>query len=495
MPRRQLVAYGAALAAVVLLGAWHLSRGGDPAPEAAPAAIEVEGDGAAERAVVVHVAGAVRRPGVYRLRASARVDDAVRLAGGATRRADLTRSTSRPSSRTGGRCGAAKRAPGARAAPPGGGARRRRTPGGAGQPQHRDARAARRRSTGVGPATAQKILAYREQHGGFGSVEELDQVPGIGDEAPGRAARPRDGVIAAAAPTHAATRGTLILVSRSAAGLLVGPCRRPPAVAAARSPPCSPRRPAVRGAAHWRAAPRWRRWPRCSPAAVRRGRAPRRARRRPRRSRRPAELTARAALLEAPRPRATGGRARRACGCRRPRRRGACCRVRARRAPRRLAGLGRRSSRSPGRLQRLGACDAFERRPRRARGARRRASCGPRGGGGAGSPGSSTRVRRRAEAGLDARPRRAGGGAAPRAWCSGRTSGSPPTSRDDFQRSGLAHLLAASGQNVMLLATLVLAARRAGRASGCARGWPSRSRSSPSTSRWPAPGRRSSARA
>jgi competence protein ComEA len=33
---------------------------------------------------------------------------------------------------------------------------------------------------GVGPVTAQKILAYRQKHGAFASVDELDAVPGIG---------------------------------------------------------------------------------------------------------------------------------------------------------------------------------------------------------------------------------------------------------------------------------------------------------------------------
>ena len=35
---------------------------------------------------------------------------------------------------------------------------------------------------GVGPAMAASILKYREQHGGFGSIEELGQVSGIGEK-------------------------------------------------------------------------------------------------------------------------------------------------------------------------------------------------------------------------------------------------------------------------------------------------------------------------
>lgn len=181
MPLRQLAAYGAALAAVVLLGAWYLSRGADPASEAAPAAaIEVEGDGDAGRTVVVHVAGAVRRPGVYRMRANARVDDAVGRAGGATRRADLSQVNLAAQVEDGRQVLVPKRVP---AAAPGGAAATAGSPATPGVPLNINTATLEQLDEldGIGPTTAQHILDYREEHGGFGSVEELGEVPGIGD--------------------------------------------------------------------------------------------------------------------------------------------------------------------------------------------------------------------------------------------------------------------------------------------------------------------------
>ncbi len=180
MPLRQLAAYGVALAAVVLLGAWYLSRAADPVPDGPPAAIKVEGDGDADRAVIVHVAGAVRRPGVYRMRANARVDDAVGRAGGVTRRADLTQVNLAAQVEDGRQVLVPVRVPTAAA---GGGSASAGTPTAPGVPLNINTATLEQLDEldGIGPTTAQHILDYREEQGGFGSVEELGEVPGIGD--------------------------------------------------------------------------------------------------------------------------------------------------------------------------------------------------------------------------------------------------------------------------------------------------------------------------
>ena len=179
MPTRQLAAYGVALAAFVLLGAWYLSRGGDPAPDASPAAIKVEGDGGGGKSVVVHVAGAVRQPGVYRMRANARVDDAVGRAGGATRRADLSQVNLAAQVEDGRQVVVPPRV----RADAAGGAAPAETPTTPGVPLNINTATLEQLDEldGIGPTTAQHILDYREEHGGFGSVEELGEVPGIGD--------------------------------------------------------------------------------------------------------------------------------------------------------------------------------------------------------------------------------------------------------------------------------------------------------------------------
>jgi competence protein ComEA len=187
IPPRQLAAWGLAVVAVLMLGVWYLSRGGPAvaSSSAPPPAIKVESGDSGGGSVTVHVAGAVRRAGVYRLRASSRVNDALTRAGGATARADLDQVNLAAKVEDGRQILVPRRppksAPVAASAPAAPG--QPAVPGQPTVPVNLNTATPEQLDTlpGVGPATAQKILDYREQHGGFGSVEELGEVPGIGD--------------------------------------------------------------------------------------------------------------------------------------------------------------------------------------------------------------------------------------------------------------------------------------------------------------------------
>jgi competence protein ComEA len=170
--RRPLLVALVAVLAVLVVAQRVRGSGAEPvarAPVAAAAAAP------APALLVVDVVGAVRRPGLYRLAPGSRVADAVRRAGGATTRAQLELLNL-----------AAPLADGEQVVVP-----RMGAPGVAGGPTSPGAPAAPLQLSvataeqldalpGVGPATAAKIVAYREEHGPFHAVDDLVGVPGIG---------------------------------------------------------------------------------------------------------------------------------------------------------------------------------------------------------------------------------------------------------------------------------------------------------------------------
>jgi competence protein ComEA len=219
-PSPSQLALGAVGVVVAAIGAWWLLRppeppieqviprarpeaaaapgGGDePTAAAAASSSSTSAVGAAE--LVVQAAGAVERPGVYRMGSGARVDDLVRAAGGLAGDADADRVNLAAPVADGERVWVPRRgepvpppvvagAGGGAAVGTGGGP----SPGGGaggsagpapGPPVSLSTATADQLDAlpGVGPATAAAIIAYRDQHGAFSSVDDLLEVRGIGE--------------------------------------------------------------------------------------------------------------------------------------------------------------------------------------------------------------------------------------------------------------------------------------------------------------------------
>lgn len=191
LSRTQVAVYGAIAVALLFVGARAVrgeSAGGSGGYTSSYAygSEEEGGEGVGEGEesfsveggsdVVVDVTGAVRDPGVYRLPAGSRVDDAVKRAGGETGKAELDSVNL-----------AARLADGQQVVVP------ERVPGGGtaavvGTGAEEDGPISLGTATaaeldtidGIGPVTAEDIIKFREEHGGLSSVDQLDQISGIG---------------------------------------------------------------------------------------------------------------------------------------------------------------------------------------------------------------------------------------------------------------------------------------------------------------------------
>ncbi|WP_436839846.1 helix-hairpin-helix domain-containing protein [Streptomyces albogriseolus] len=199
LERRGVVALSALLVLALVFAVQHFWTGRTQpvrAPEVVRAAPAAQGEGAdggggpsgapgsfgqaggtAAPEIMVDVSGKVRDPGVHRLPAGSRVEDALKAAGGV-----------RPGTKTGGLNRARFLVDGEQVVV-GGPASAPAAPAGTGTAAGPTAPVSLNTATvdqldtlpGVGPVLAQHIVDYRTRNGGFRSVDELREVNGIGD--------------------------------------------------------------------------------------------------------------------------------------------------------------------------------------------------------------------------------------------------------------------------------------------------------------------------
>jgi competence protein ComEA len=202
--RRAALAVGAAvLVAAVLTGLWVLAERprsvsvasapvavpgassplGSAQPAPAPSAVSSAAPSSSAALVVVDVAGKVRHPGLYRLWAGARVEDAIKAAGGPLVGVNLI-SLNLAAKLVDGQQVLVGVRGGAGAAPIGvGGPASSATSATAPGPVDLNSATLEQLEAlpGVGPVLGQNILDWRSAHGSFSSIDQLNDVTGIGE--------------------------------------------------------------------------------------------------------------------------------------------------------------------------------------------------------------------------------------------------------------------------------------------------------------------------
>ena len=185
-PGRAVAGAAAAVAAVVVLVLVTRAPSSAP-PELALPVAGGAGDPAASTTTtvpdaLVHAAGAVTRPGVYRVPPGGRVSDLLDAAGGPTPDADLDRLNLAAPLGDGQQVYVPRVGESPPPAVAGTDAAGGSDGSGAGPVDLNTATAAELEELpGVGPATAAAILSYRDEHGPFSAVDELLEVRGIGE--------------------------------------------------------------------------------------------------------------------------------------------------------------------------------------------------------------------------------------------------------------------------------------------------------------------------
>lgn len=187
LPRRTVIVALMIIVFAALCVFGFLRTRGTTQPEAA----QITAEPAESARVQVHVAGAVKKPGVVTLDGQARVVDALDAAGGTKKNADLTQVNLARVVKDGEQIVVPEIADDAGANAPqaaqgtGGGSSGAAagTSAGVGQKININSASAAELENlpGIGPVTAAAIVAYREEKGPFASVDALTEVSGIGE--------------------------------------------------------------------------------------------------------------------------------------------------------------------------------------------------------------------------------------------------------------------------------------------------------------------------